>query len=171
MSHRTFWLWMLPSGDPRRSVSSVASGKRMPGEVSMTVSPVPPSLDMTITCTSRVVPMSTQPPAVTSIPAISTATIASREIDVRTGSSEVDPVPQLGPASSSVGESVSAVALSHSHRCPVPQLKFWWGRVCQPLSSLLSRCLSIQFQSRWGNVCHPSLRPHPVGRPLLLLRR
>ena len=84
------------SGYPRWSISSVASGKRMPGEVSMTVSPVPPSLDMTDTCTSGVVPMSTQPPVVTSIPAISTATIASREIDVRTGSSEVDPLPRLG---------------------------------------------------------------------------
>ena len=61
--------------DPRRSVARVASGKRMAGEVSIAVSPVPPSLDMTATCTSGVVPMSTQPQAVTSVPAISTATV------------------------------------------------------------------------------------------------
>ena len=89
-------------GDPRRSVARVPSGKRMPGEVSMTVSPVPPSLDMTVMCASGlfrcprnpqrslllcvpsgVVPMSTQPPAVTSVRAMSTATITSLEVDVR----------------------------------------------------------------------------------------
>ena len=64
----------------------------------MTVSPVPPSVDMTVMCTSGVVPMSTQPPVVTSVPAMSTATITSWEIDLR---SDVDPVPRLGPASSS----------------------------------------------------------------------
>ena len=58
--------------DSQRSVSRVASAKRMPGEVSMAVSPAPLSLDMTVTCTSGVVPMSAQPPAVTSIPAIIT---------------------------------------------------------------------------------------------------
>ena len=110
------------SGDPQWYVLSVSSGKRIPGEA---VSPVPPSLDMTVMCTSGVVPMSTQPPVVTSIPAMSTATVASREIDVRPGpsdvdpvprlcpgSSDVDPVPRLCPASSSVGDSVPAVALS-----------------------------------------------------------
>ena len=64
-------------GDPRRSVARVASGKRMPGEVSMTVSPVPPSLDMTVACTSGVVPLSLQPPAVTSVPTMSMATVTS----------------------------------------------------------------------------------------------
>ena len=99
-------------GDPRRSIARVTSGKRMPGEVSMTVSPVPPSVDMTVTCTTGVVPMSTQPPVVTSVSAMSTATITSREIDVRVGRSDVDPVPRLGPASSSAEETVPAVALS-----------------------------------------------------------
>ena len=64
-------------GEPRRSVARVPPGKRMPGEVSMTISPVPPSLDMTVTCASGVVPMSTQLPAVTPIPAMSTATVTS----------------------------------------------------------------------------------------------
>ena len=100
------------SGDPQRSVARVTLGKRMPGEVSMTVSPVPPSVDMTVTCTNRVVPMSTQTPVVTSVPAMSTATVTSRENDVREGRSDVDPVPRLGPASSSAEERVPAVALS-----------------------------------------------------------
>ena len=96
------------SGDPRRSVARVTSGKRMPEEVS----PVPPSVDMTVMCTTGVVPMSTQPPVVTSVPAMSMATVTSREIDVRVGRSDVDPVPRLGLASSSAEERVPAVALS-----------------------------------------------------------
>ena len=99
-------------GDPRRSVARVASGKRIPGEVSMKVSPVPPLLDMTVTCTSGVVPMSTQPPAVTSVLAKRTATITSPEVDVHPGPSNVGPVPRLGPASTSVRERVPAVVLS-----------------------------------------------------------
>ena len=74
---------------PLRSVARVPPGKHMPGEVSMTISPVPPSLDMTVTCTSRVVPMPTQPPAVTTVPAMSTPTVTSREVDVRPGPSAV----------------------------------------------------------------------------------
>ena len=121
----------------------------------MAVSPAPPSLDMTVTCTSGVVPMSTRPPAVTSIRAMSTATIARREIDVHTGSSDVDQVPGLGPASFSVGESVPTVELSSPPLSdqPVPVLV---GRVCQPLSSLCRRCLNKQFQFRWGE-CVPAV--------------
>ena len=82
----------------------------------MTVSPVPP-LDVTVTCASGVVPMSTQPPAVTSVPAMSTATVTNREVDVRPG-------PRLGPASTSVGERVPAVVLSFTPKLvptiPVP---------------------------------------------------
>ena len=77
----------------------------------MTISPVPPSLDMTVTCTSGVVPMSTHPPAVTPVPAMSTATATSREVDVHPGPSRARPVLQLGPASTSVGERVPAVVL------------------------------------------------------------
>ena len=80
------------AGDPRRSVARVASGKRMLGEVSMTVSPVPPLLDMTVTCTSGVVPMSTQPPGATSVLARCTATVTSREVDVLQGPSIGGPV-------------------------------------------------------------------------------
>ena len=114
-------------GDPRRSVARVPPGKCMPGEVSMTISPVPPSLDMTVTCASGVVPMSTQPPVVIPVLAMSTATVTSREVDVHPGLSRVSPVPRLGPASTSVGERVPAVvqdtlgrALPNStmpHRC------------------------------------------------------
>ena len=88
----------------------------------MTVSPVPPSLDMTVTCTSGVVPMSTQPPAVTSVLAMSTATVASRDVDVRPGPSKIWPIPRLGPASSSVRERVPAVVLSFTPMSvpPVP---------------------------------------------------
>ena len=89
---------------------------RMPGEVSMTISPVPPSLDMTVTCTSGVVPISTRPPAVAPVPAISTATVTSREVDVRPGPSRVRPVPRLGPASTSVGERMSAVVFPFAPR-------------------------------------------------------
>ena len=88
-------------GDPRRSVAMVPPGKRMPGEVSITISPVPPSLDMTVTCTSGVVPMSTQRPAVTPVPAMSTASVTSREVDFSLRPSRVRPVPRLGPASTS----------------------------------------------------------------------
>ena len=98
------------SGDPQRSIARVPLGKRMPGEVSMTVSPVPPSV--MVTCTTGFVPMSTQPPVVTSVPAMSTATVTCEEIDVRVGRSDVDLVPRLGPASSSAGERVQADALS-----------------------------------------------------------
>ena len=40
--------------DSQRPVVSVASGKRMPGKVSMVISRAPLSLDMTVTCTSGV---------------------------------------------------------------------------------------------------------------------
>ena len=73
---------------------------------------MPRSLDMTVTCGSGVVPMSTQPPAVTPVP----ATVTSREVDVRPGPSRVRPVPWLGPASTSVGERVPAVVLSFTLR-------------------------------------------------------
>ena len=59
---------------------------------------------MTVTCTSGVEPMSAHPPAVTSIPAMSTAITTCGEIDVA-------PVPRLEPVSVPVGESVPAVEL------------------------------------------------------------
>ena len=95
-------------GDPRRSVARVPPGKRMRGgggggEVSMIISPVPPSLDMTVMCASGVLPMPTQPPAVTTVPAMSTATATSREVDVHPGPSRVRSHPRLGPASTLVG--------------------------------------------------------------------
>ena len=100
----------------------------------MTVSPVPPSLDMTVMCASGVVPMSTQPPAVTSVRAMSTATVTSREVDVRPGPSKVRLVLRLGPASTSVGgrvksvptipvsmgDGVPAVTSSTAPDCPTP---------------------------------------------------
>ena len=98
--------------DSQQTVSSVASGKCMPGKESMAISRAPLSLDMTVTCSSGVAPMSAHPPAVTSIPAMSTATITSGEIDVNTRSSDVAPVPRLEPESVPVGESVPAVELS-----------------------------------------------------------
>ena len=101
-------------GGTRRSVARVPPGKRMPGEVSMTISPVPPSLDMTVTCTSGVVPMPTQPPAVTTVPAMSAATVTTREVDVRPGPLRVRPLPGL--ASSSVGERVPAVVFPFTPR-------------------------------------------------------
>ena len=67
---------------------------------------------MTVACTSGVVPLSLPPPAVTPVPAMSTDTITSREVDVRPGPSHVRLVSWLGPASTSVGERVPAVVLS-----------------------------------------------------------
>ena len=108
--------------DSQQPVLSVASGKRMPGKVYMAISRAPLSLDMTAKCTSGVAPTFTHPPAVTSIPAKSTTTITSGEIDVSTGSSDVAPVPRLDPVSAPVGESVPAVELSSPplSELPVP---------------------------------------------------
>ena len=112
--------------DSQRTVSSVATGKL--GKVSLAISRAPLSLDMTVRCTSGVDPMSAHPPAVTPIPAMSTATITSREIDGNTRSSEVDPVPKLD------------------------QLQFRWWRECQLSSSLRRRFPANQFQFRWWSV-------------------
>ena len=90
--------------DSQRTVSSAASGKRMPGKVSMAISRALLSLDMTAT--------SAHPPAVTSIPAMSTATITSGEIDVNTRSLDVElssPPLSEQPVPVPVVESVPAV--------------------------------------------------------------
>ena len=108
------------AGDPRRSVARVASGKRMPGEVSMTVSPVPPLLDMTVTYTSGVVPMSTQPPGVTSVLAKRTATVTSREVDVPQGPSIGGLVLRSGSAVTLMGERKPAIASSTVPDCLPP---------------------------------------------------
>ena len=104
------WAW-----DSRRTVSSGVSGKRMP-------------LPM---CTSGVDQMSTHPPAVTPIPATSMATIASRDFDVAPGSSDLGPVPELGPVSVPVVESVPAVELSSpplsGQSSPVSSQMMAWG--------------------------------------------
>ena len=152
-------------GDPRRSVARVASGKCMPGEVYMTVSPVSPSVDMTVTCTTGGVPMSTQPPVVTSVPAMSTATVTSRMRDVRVGRTDVDPVPRLRPASSSAKE---RVALS-STPLSGPPVAVWVGESV-PAVELSSALMSEHIVP----VCQPSipfLRRGPVRRPLIRLGR
>ena len=81
-------------GGPQRSVTRVPPVKHMPVDVSMTISPVPPSMDVTVMCASGVVPMPTQPPAVTTLPAISTATVTSRDVDVRPGPLRDSTVPR-----------------------------------------------------------------------------
>ena len=63
-------------------------------------------------CTSRVAATSVPPPAVTSGPAVATATVTSEGIDVSVGSSDVAPVPVLEPQSTSVGERVPVVERS-----------------------------------------------------------
>ena len=73
-------------------------------------------------CASGVVPMPTQPPAVTTVPAMSMATATSREVDVRPGPSRVRPHPRLGPASTLVGEGVPAVVLPFTPRSVPPIL-------------------------------------------------
>ena len=108
------------AANPRRSMAKVASGKRMPWEVSMTVSPVPPALDMTVTCTSGVVPMSTQPPGVTSVPAKCMATVTSRKVDVPPGPAIGEPVRRTGPAVTLMRERMPPVASSTVTDCPPP---------------------------------------------------
>ena len=87
----------------------VASGKRMPGKISTAISRAPLLLDMTVTCTSGVATTSIQPPAVTSDPAMSMATVTSREVEISTGTSDVAQVPRSEPDSILVGERVPAV--------------------------------------------------------------
>ena len=65
-----------------RPIVSVTSGKRMPGKVSRAISRAPLTLDMTVVCTAGVAAMSMPPPAVTSGPAVFTATVTSEGIDV-----------------------------------------------------------------------------------------
>ena len=96
----------------------------------MTISPIPPSLDMTATCASGVVPI-TQLPVVTTVPAMSTATATSREVDVHPGPSRVRPHPRLGLASTLVGEGVPAVVLPFTPRS-VPPILVPRGMVGQP---------------------------------------
>ena len=135
---RMFRLWMLLKsvglGIAQRPVSSVASGKRMPGKVSMAISRAPLSLDMTVTCTSSVAPTSAHPPAVTSIPAMSMATITSGVIDHR-----------MSPRFQGWN-----------------QYPFRWGRVCQPLSSLHRRCLSYRILFRGGECASRRFTFFPV---------
>ena len=108
-----------------RPIVSVASGKRMPGKVSRAISRAPLILDMTVVCTSGVAATSAPPPAVTSGPAVVTATVTSEGIDVSAGSSDVAPVPVLEPQSTP------------------------GGRGCQSLSTRRRRCLSLWICFRW----------------------
>ena len=116
----------------------------------MAISRAPLSLDMTATCIFWVVTMSVQPPAVTSDPAMSTATVTSREVEISMGTSDVaPPVPRFEPDSILVGERVPAIEHSSPPLSeppdPVPVVE------SQPSSYLL---------------------PHrPDSRPLFLLRR
>ena len=100
------------AGDSHRPVRRVAAGKCMPAKVSTAISRAPLSLDMTVKCTAGVASRTAQPPAVTSHPAISTATVTSREVEICTGTSDVAPVRRLEPNSVLVGEGVPAVAHS-----------------------------------------------------------
>ena len=90
--------------DSQRPAVCVSSGKRMPGKVSTAISQAPPSLDLTVICTSRVATTPVQPPAVTSDPAMSTATVTSREVEISLGTSDVAPVPRSKPNSILVGK-------------------------------------------------------------------
>ena len=100
------------AGDSHRPVMRIASGKRMPGKVSTATSRAPLSLDMTVKCTAGVATTAAQPSAVTSPPAIGTATITSKEAEISTGASDVAPVRRLEQDSVLVGEGVPAVAHS-----------------------------------------------------------
>ena len=93
--------WACESPCP---IVSIASGKHMPGKVSRATL----TLDMTVVCTSGVA-ASAPPPAVTSGPAVVTATVTSDGIDVSAESSIIAPVPVLEPPSTPVGERVPVV--------------------------------------------------------------
>ena len=98
--------------DSPRPIVSVASGKRMSGEVSRAISRAPLTLGMTVVCTSGVATTSVPPPVVTSVPAVVTAIVTSGGVDARAGSSDVAPVPVLAPKLTSVAERVPAVERS-----------------------------------------------------------
>ena len=100
------------AGDSHRPSMCIASGKRIPGKVSRAISRAPLSLDRTVKCTAGVATMAAQPPAVTSHPAIGTATITSKEAEISTGTSDVAPVRRLERDSVLVGEGVPAVTHS-----------------------------------------------------------
>ena len=78
----------------------------------MTISPVPPSMDVTVTSASGVVPMPTQPLAVFTVPAMSPATVISRDVKIRPGPWTDRTVQRLGPAATSAGDGVPTVVLS-----------------------------------------------------------
>ena len=113
-------------GGPRRSVTQIPPGKCMPGEVSMTISPVPPSMDVTVTSASGVVPMPTQPPAVLTVPAMSPATVTSHDVDIRPGPWTDRTVQRLGLVATSVGEGVPTVVLPFTPRS-VPTISILMG--------------------------------------------
>ena len=168
-----------PVRGPGRSVARVPPGKRMPGEVSMTISSFPSSLDMTVMCTSGVVPMPTQTPAVATVPAMSAATVTTREVDVRPGPSRVRPLPRLGLAYISVGERVPAVVLPFTPRSvPTVLVPRGDGGPAVPLSVLpdfpTSSSLTSSGQSAtpftrtmaWGDVSDSSVPLSCPGRTL-----
>ena len=138
------------AGNSPRPVRHVASGKRMPGKVSTPISRAPLSLDMTVKCTAGVATTAAQPPAVTSHPAKSTATVTSREVEIGPGTSDVAPVrrPRTGCGSGRGG--VPAMAHSSPPLIESPDPVPGW-RVCHQMSYIL---------------------PHrPDSRPMFLPRR
>ena len=121
----------------------------------MTISPVPPSMDVTVTSASGVVPMPTQPPAVLTVPAMSPATVISHDVEIRPGPWTDRTVQRLGPAATSVGEGVPTVVLSLTPRSvPTSSVPMGSDVPVVPLSVPLSSLVTSSGQS-----------------PLLLLRR
>ena len=106
-----------------RPIVSVTSGKRMPGKVSRAISRAPLTLDMTVVCTSGVAATSAPPPAVTSVPAVFTATVKGLM-------------------------SVRDHRMSLRFLC-WSRSQFRWGRGCQSLSARRRRCRSLRICFRW----------------------
>ena len=149
-----------------RPIVSIASGKRLPGQVSRAISRAPLTLDMTVVCTSEVAATSAPPPAGTSGPAVVTATVTSDGIDVSVVSSVVVPVPVLEPPSTPVGECVPVVERPQPPLSEPPDLL----PVVEVAAALPSSPLSIRSSSAssqtlaWGDADDSSapLSPNPV---------
>ena len=109
--------------------------------------------------------MVAQPPAVTSHPAIGTATVTSKEAEIYTGTSDVAPVRRLEQDSVLVGEGVPAIAQSSlplfESPDPVPVVESGSPDVELPSSSGQSSSVSSQTLA-WEDAGDSSVPLSPI---------
>ena len=146
------------AGDSHRPVMRVASVKRMQGKVSTAISRAPLLLDMTVKCTAGVATKAAQPPAVTSHPAISTATVTSKEAEISTGtSSRSQNSPPEGNGVHFMFEVVSRLLLSEESDGAdhflkkVPKMPILSPRADQIQKALLFDIKALYFRFKTNN--------------------